>query len=786
MWRSQTWWLAVALGLSAIGADARAGAVSIWIAPERAFDQQRVPESSLVGEGTVLFYREGEYKPAVVAGLGQPVALDRGRWWWRAEAESLVTIDRALVEVDDQGRATCPTQVWPAVSACRLELPEAAFRGLSRIDILSLDRPVVTPLVASRPFGWVPAGEFVPYSVGPRGLVAVGRVESCRPGEHLAISAPEPETADQAVMVHVDIDSELARSPELSVTVEGLTAAPVAPFAEVAIGPRHTSLFRIRGPVGSGRVVIHHPQLRTLRQPILGRPGSALELAPVMPAPRATAQFDVQYVPIGEARSAELRLVRCPMSFLAPDDLLGLEISTCEEAGSSPVDPGISAVRFGRLDTGTYVPVLAIGDEVVPGAGEYSWIDLPATGPDPDPIPLQLLEFRIAGRLTRAGKPEEGQIGLVAPAGSRLQSRRFATSPDGHFSITYLGRRIPEYFARFLPDEVSEATHGLPGAEAQVELCSGKRCSRWTRGSWILGSSEAVELAIPVGLDTVVRVLDAETLAPIGGAVVSVPPSAGERSHPHRFLWRDAVISLGDEHGSSSVFPVNREGVVSLQLWRPGVQSIRIGAEGYASREIEVEMGFHEVRLRREQSDHSGIGAIRFVLHNGEAASRAVVLVARAGRLEPACSGVASPEGIWAWRSGCEREGAALLILHEQSALEVFDDVEAGTELALDPLPSPPGRIRLVDPDGEPLAGVLVDVEVAGVSWRAGLLLANQLSGGRVPYRTDREGLVPLTGASTARVGVDAIHLGWSGEKIRLPRPAPGEDLDFIVQRPPR
>src|SRR5690606_28290124 len=107
----------------------------------------------------------------------------------------------------------------------------------SRIDVMALDRPSVTPLVQSRPFAWVPSGRFITYAIDSRGLRAIGEEAYCRPGEELQLGAPtDPGGSRQHIMAHLDIPQGVV--PRLlEVTLEADGHTPLVPAALAAFGP---------------------------------------------------------------------------------------------------------------------------------------------------------------------------------------------------------------------------------------------------------------------------------------------------------------------------------------------------------------------------------------------------------------------------------------------------------------------------------------------------------------------------------------------------------------------
>lgn len=219
-------------------------------------------------DGEVIFYRDGAADPSFVRPIHTVVDIPAGRWWWRAEAPGWSSLDAGFVSISPTGKASCPRQLRPAVRACHVQLVPGALDGLSRIDVISLDRPATTPLVRGRDS----ACRLVAYSIGTRGLRAVSAVASCKQGEIVELDAPdEPGFDENDIMAHFDLPEGAARAADLVVTLEAGGVMPVLPLATVAFGSRVTTLFQRARVSLPYEVVARHPGLRTHKLRLVGR-----------------------------------------------------------------------------------------------------------------------------------------------------------------------------------------------------------------------------------------------------------------------------------------------------------------------------------------------------------------------------------------------------------------------------------------------------------------------------------------------------------------------------------
>ncbi|MCB1037463.1 MAG: hypothetical protein KDD47_26770, partial [Acidobacteria bacterium] len=128
----------------------------------------------------MLLYRPGTYEPELILPANQPAELPSGTWHWLDQAPGFVSVVGGSLNAPREGPPLRKNIVWPVVPACELDLSEASWGGVERLDAVSLERQAVFPVAPQKRTSlWIPAGRFLAYTVGARGIQAVSAIRRC-------------------------------------------------------------------------------------------------------------------------------------------------------------------------------------------------------------------------------------------------------------------------------------------------------------------------------------------------------------------------------------------------------------------------------------------------------------------------------------------------------------------------------------------------------------------------------------------------------------------------------
>jgi len=780
-------WFACLTALSVATLPAAATTVTFHLVPEGVAEPKA---DDFLPSGTVFLYQQGKDEAERSVPLNGPVVLGAGNWLWIAEAPGFVTVAAGMLVLDGRDGSD-KTIVWPAAPACRVLLPQPReMPGVSRLDVVSLDRGAVYPHVhgALSP-SHVPAGRILAYAVGNRGLVGISRPQSCRAGEVLALQAPEAPPRDQQDLM-VSVRAPLDAPPaDLEATAELHPPGPepVVATARVETAGRVTFFF-LGLPAVSGSIGFRHPDLRTATAGFDPTPGQADELGEVELRERADLLIPVDYRPRRSHHVAELLLYRCGDRRI---DNPRLDHRDCAPEGDPvPLQEGLHTYRFPSLDHGQYLVDAMIDDERVPGAGNYLQPYLGATDAAFAPLdPALLWELEIHGEIRRHGESVAGEIRLDTQGQGSSRYRRFHTGNDDQYRLFYFGTVANRFDLRMagLPlDELERPKAerlGLFGL-GFLQVCSDEgRCRTFHPWSSLIGGGQ---LDFDLGDERGVSVLvtDAETHLPVAGAVVGYRPS------PPALRFRDGRVSFEDAPDASvGGTYTDSKGRASLGGLPEGDVWLGVNADGYrtAAREVRVppETTVRQIFALQPERNRSGT---RLVLPDGSALASAAVLVFDAeGRWKAACSTFADSAGRVTLPTPC-REHHRVVLLHPRAAIAVLD-VEAitrTTEIEVSPTPAWSPKLRLVTRQGTPVAGVPIVLAFGDirVGPQAFVFAARRFASLRMP-RSGPDGEAVLRGVDIESFDVPvAWPLTDPDASLDLGRIHRGETVELVVEPP--
>ncbi len=711
--RSGTWRLGgsargLLVPLLLVGSPAGAVELTVHLVPESEFAADRITPETFLTEGEILLYRTGTYAPALRSPLNEPLAIPPGEWTWIGEAPGFVTASAGVLTVRE-GEERAVRLVWPAVPACRIAAREGEdFRRLRRLDVVSLDRGATYPLLpGERPAAWVPAGRFLAYGVGARGLEGIARPSRCGAGQRLEIEAPSPPPRDlQDLLLPITLPEDVDRS-ELMAVLTGDGGGPLSTLLPTvaAWSPGRATLFFLGAPAGrEARLRLEHPLLRTAQRTFEPRPGEARELAAVALRRRPGLEVTLDYRPKRPHRTEELRLYRCgDRTTVDPS----LDARACLELPERlALEAGVGTYTFRALDEGQYQIDAWIDDERVPGAGHALRPYLGADDSGFEPLgPLPLWELEIYGHLLRDGEPVAGTVVIGEPGLG--PSRRFPTGDDGYYRLTYFGNAANRYDLRAAG--IEESALERPSEERlglfhrPLRACdAGGACRGFHLDSTLIGEGRLdLDLGPPRTIEVTVR--DRSTGEPIERAFVGYRPADRELHFAHgEVRWAEP----GDAHPSGGT--TGADGKARLRALPAGTLRLGASAEGYRPAGIEVEVPEGEVlQTTLELMPDLEEGGSKIALGDGTPLTGATVLIFDEDRWDRRCSRAADPEGRVDFPSGC-LSGRTALVLHPRAAISPLpgETFAAAAEIELDPAPDPPLVVRVEDTEGRPVARV--------------------------------------------------------------------------------
>ena len=268
--------------------------------PEDSWHDAQPDRSTLLPKGDVFLYREGSYRPDLVAPVNVAQPVSPGIWLWIAEGYSAdgapyVSVETGRIRYPEGADRFDRGVIGPVAPACILDLGSSeSWRGVERLDAVSPDRGSVFPVViGDRSRFMVPAGNYLVYAVGPLGVTAITDLESCTAGEIVGVAPLAPPAADrQGVMVSVRLPgSETDLSEDLNASLlpfdEASPLPPQSPATALRNSVRTTFFFPEANANTPLVLEILHPAFFPYRQEISPRPGEVLELPDVELEPRS-------------------------------------------------------------------------------------------------------------------------------------------------------------------------------------------------------------------------------------------------------------------------------------------------------------------------------------------------------------------------------------------------------------------------------------------------------------------------------------------------------------------
>lgn len=522
----------VALGLLAAPAAHAQLEVRFRVIPELDFRGPTTPPERFLSDGEIRLYRPGEFRPRHVLRPGEALTLSPGDWLWIAEAPGWVSARVAdLVVPATAGKPRSLRLDGRLVPACGVDLaPRSRWPGTERVAVVSLEHGSTYPLPLDfRTSVQVPAGRWLAYSVGARGLLGVSDAQTCSPGDQVTLATIAPPTREvEHWLVHVEWPLGIDPRPgDFEVTARSPIRSGPPPIQArySAHHGRQATFFFFDIPATSDRLVtVRHPRLRTLdhAQPLLG--GRAVEVGPLVLKPRRTLTAQIDYRPARDHRSARLVLVDCG---LRPSVLGDGSAPDCKERGrfERKLVPGVAEYRFEHLDDGQYRFDAEIDDEVVWGLGDEAHPRLDFQDElTPEPWATELREFHVTGQLHEEGDPVAGFVRLYSPPESHRPAVLLPTDDDGFYHLYYFGHRPREHRLAGVWSRLAAGSRTLD-PERRISACSADgRCRVFNGASSIVGEGRW-DIELGRGDTVEVLVLDADTGSPVPDVVLSLPPS---------------------------------------------------------------------------------------------------------------------------------------------------------------------------------------------------------------------------------------------------------------------
>jgi len=737
-----------------------------------------------IAGGEVHFYRPGDLVPRFSVAAGEAIDLPRGEWIWTGEAPGWVVVEPGRMHLGDESSSGAAHEVfWPAVPACDVRLDEpSGWRGVQRADFVSLAHGSVHPLVPGAGARLnVPAGPFLHYTVGSRGLVAVSRIRHCSSGDRVEVAAPDPPArGTQTLLVHArlpPVEGAPLSATELESELS-IGDATVRATAVVAAAGRWSVFFLDVPATAPGEIALTHPRLRAQMIRVDPVSGSARELPEVALSRRHEIEVTVDYQPIGQHRVERLELRRCPGG---PPRLDRRE---CPDVITDvTLRRGVETYRFEDLDDGKYTLDADIDGEVVRGIGAGVRPRLEGNRPPPTYPIVPLREYELFGHLVVEGEPVPGEVRLQPVAGGDLAVRRFRTGEDLFYRLTYFGRAIVarDPVKRLAGDSARPLDQQL-GMDREYALvaCSDESVCRTLAPAIIRGGGR-LDIPIPSDRYLVVEVVDSATGAPIPDADVAVAGTS-----PKRLVFLDGQVDweARDPTGELSIqrFRSGSEGKVTVVSPPDELGLITARRAGYReeSHVPPTAVPGEGLRVRLALAREEARGApVRLRTRGGSALAGALVVpIAARGGLDRTCATNADAAGVVRLEDRC-LVGRKLVLFHPVARLEVIPGERfwAG-EIEAEAAPVPAIRLRLLDDGGEPAANRPLALRVGDVVLSPdALLFATTRTGAPWPFHTDARGEALMVGVDPMAPDVPEILLTIDGDEVAA-RPAgvgPGE-----------
>lgn len=744
-------------------------------------------------EGTAWLVREDEDLPSLTVPLGREVVLPPGSWRWQGEGPDFVTVGWNAVPERQAGQVTVAKA--RAVPSCELSwTPPPRGNPPDRVQVVALEAETSYDIDLKQRSRWaVPAGRFFLAAYRQGVLLGVDeKPRACGPGATLAVTLPGPPANTQhALVVPLELpaagldlrDLWLGAQP----SVPRGELQPVAPEATVWMGRRGVAVFPRLQAQAEVELRLKHPKLRSLSRELPALGGGATALARVIPRLRPTLTIPVDYRP---ARPHKLQKIVGYFCGLQASDADLLDTQTCRIlAAETRLRPGVQEYSFPDLDDGQYLFNAQVDDEEIYGLSNWFTPYLAPEAVDFGEIPIQpLKELHIYGHVLEGEEPVPGSVRVVAVA-YRAPDLVAVTDDELTYHLYYFGKSaIFDDLLAELPGTRglrNEDVHGLFYGLRFNACDSHGSCKAFPNGASLAGEGRFdFQLGANTGVE--VRVIDAETRAPLPGANVS-----HEWWSEKVFLFYNGKSAAREPSNGGTWLLTDPEGRARLRLPagsttlavskvpdyevldEDGSLDIEVPEDGWAEVEVELKPS------RRSESDP------RFVFPGGQPVSRGFLAIFDAGgkRRAGGCATSTRLDGTAHFRDGC-LDGAAVALLHPGATVTLFrgNDLAEGGRVVVELAPRRPGRLRVVDDEGKPRPGVFVNLAYGSVVLEpVDFAIAHGLGQGpSLVGPSDSEGIIALGGVDLSPAAApSAIVLGSeNGRPIPLSSLEPGGTLD--------
>lgn len=751
--------------------------------------------------GTAFLYRVGDSAPPIVVSTAAPIQVGTGEWIWMAEAPGWVTVLPIRMTVGSDHPQDKRDLLWPVVPACSVSVAPVLWRGIRRLDFVSLERGSVYRLdLRQRQSLNVPAGRFLYYAVGPRGLVGISRILRCAHEEQVALGRPDlPPPEVQDVMLHLTLPETAEPIGLDRLAVEFVSNGREVRRAAAAVvrGSRKVTAFLPDLPAAKdGSILVSHPRLVTEEIEVGALGGTARDLGETSLALRGNIELKINYLPLRQHSLERIEVLKCRRRAKSGGD------NCTTPVFDASLEEGLHEYRTGPLDDGQYRVDAIIDDERVHGLGDGVFQTFEDGEPDsgfsparhPPHTTVELREFEIFGHVLFEGEPVPGE--LVLFTSSFAPPRRFPTGEGLEFSAHYFGRSIVQRDPMLqLADETFrpiEERLGLNRGNHVMACTSDGQCR--DLGTAIIrgGGRLDVEVAVPPRIS--VSVTNRATGKPIEGALCS--PSGfssrrlvfvnGEVDWEAENTSSELVIhrALTDESGTAVFYGVPDD------LRGVGVDKAGYKKSGHDLEGVAIGEDFHlAIELDPETS---GVSTL-LVSSGGEklAGALAVRLLdsGTLGSVDRSCSTVADAEGVAILAEEC-LAGTTLLVMDPRVRLKPLagDLLLHQEQVEVAAVVAPAARIRVIDENGAPLQGLGVELLLRDVRLsRSDLIHALSNTGREWPYATGEDGLLTLLGidAHNADRGWVVVGAGDSALSIGLEGLVPGEIREVVYSGQP-
>jgi hypothetical protein len=160
------------------------------------------------------------------------------------------------------------------------------------------------------------------------------------------------------------------------------------------------------------------------------------------------------------------------------------------------------------------------------------------------------------------------------------------------------------------------------------------------------------------------------------------------------------------------------------------------------------------------------------------------VLLARlGGHWASRCALAADARGEVRLRAGCEG-AVAYLVLHPAARLELLaaSEVHAGARVELSAAPAKPLAVRVVDEEGHPLAGQVVELHFGRIAVSTFDLMRGGIGRTAVPGAvTDEDGRILLGGLDPQAPGAPELAVPGASRRTALDPYRPGDTVELVV-----